>query len=415
MSKEENNTQKAYRIDKNLALGRQLIEEGKKIDTALKLINKSARSGETKGKSYFEVGRIIRNGLPGLEANPEESRGYFDAARENFNAQEEDKDGRDYRERGDYYYYGYGTHPADSNQALEFYDLGAKEGDEESKKKADAIRATLKKGNSEQAPRFDKKAVVSLSEEKEEKKPAPVVEEKKPEPIIPEGGSPVYYAKAKESPAIRSEGQAIKTDDKDINEVIDNEQRLRKALRILDSASASRQDKLDAIERAKEASKEGSCRASVLVAYLYEGDNDFVKKDYLLAQSYYEKAISQGSVSALYRLGTLYTDRDASFYDADKGHARIIESARKGYSWALLYLGDCFREKVRDPRNLDVAYRYYALAGERGLGLAYHNRAEIDASRQQFELASEHEKLALNHGYDSTKGYQDPVFYSLHI
>ena len=54
MSKEENNTQKAYRIDKNLALGRQLIEEGKKIDTALKLINKSARSGETKGKSYFE-------------------------------------------------------------------------------------------------------------------------------------------------------------------------------------------------------------------------------------------------------------------------------------------------------------------------------------------------------------------------
>ena len=46
MSKEENNTQKAYRIDKNLALGRQLIEEGKKIDTALKLINKSARSGD---------------------------------------------------------------------------------------------------------------------------------------------------------------------------------------------------------------------------------------------------------------------------------------------------------------------------------------------------------------------------------
>ena len=26
-----------------------------------------------------------------------------------------------------------------------------------------------------------------------------------------------------------------------------------------------------------------------------------------------------------------------------------------------------------------------------------------------------YEQLALNHGYDSTKGYQDPVFYSLHI
>lgn len=410
MSREETNSQKNYRIDKNLALGRKLIEEGKKVDTALKLINKSARNGETKGKSYFEVGKIIREGLPGLEANPEESRGYFDAARENFNAQEEPKDGRDYRERGDYYYYGLGTHPADVNQALEFYELGAKEGDEESKKKAEAIRATLKKGNSEKAPRLDEKAEVQ-PEVKPEVNPEP----KKPEPVIPEGGAPVYYAKAKETTSIRSEEQAIKTDDKDINDVIDHEQKLRKALRILDSASATRQDKLDAIALAKEASQEGSCRASVLVGYLSEGDNEFVRKDYLVAKSYYEKAIEQGSVSALYRLGILYTDQDSGFYNAEKGHARIVESARKGYSWALRYLGDCFREKVRDPRNLDVAYRYYALAGERGLGLAYHNRAEIDASRQQFDLASDHEKLALAHGYDSTKGYQDPVFYSLHI
>ena len=55
------------------------------------------------------------------------------------------------------------------------------------------------------------------------------------------------------------------------------------------------------------------------------------------------------------------------------------------------------------------------MAGERGLGVSYHSMAEIDASRQQLELAKLHERLAVENGYDPNVGYQDPLFYSLHI
>jgi hypothetical protein len=41
--------------------------------------------------------------------------------------------------------------------------------------------------------------------------------------------------------------------------------------------------------------------------------------------------------------------------------------------------------------------------------------AEIDASRQQLDLAAQHEKLATDNGYDPALGYQDPLFYSLHV
>ena len=41
--------------------------------------------------------------------------------------------------------------------------------------------------------------------------------------------------------------------------------------------------------------------------------------------------------------------------------------------------------------------------------------AEIDASRQELALAKEHEHLAFDNGYDPALGYQDPLFYSLHI
>ena len=41
--------------------------------------------------------------------------------------------------------------------------------------------------------------------------------------------------------------------------------------------------------------------------------------------------------------------------------------------------------------------------------------AEIDASRQEFELAKVHEKYAFYHGYDKEVDEQDPLFFSLHI
>lgn len=379
----------SYTIDSDLKAGMALLAEGKKIDSALKLINKSAKVGTTKGKSFFEIARIMREGAGGIQGNPEESRRYYDAAMEHF--LHEPCDSMDHREMGDYYYYGLGTEKADLNRALEYFDLAASEGDELATERAAEIRKAQNKGTPASAP--------VLTPETQVKETKLYVE-----------ASPVTA-----SPVVSSDAEPAKEEDPLLASVIDSEQLTIKALRLLDSLSSNRQDKLDGIELAKSAAENGSARAAVLVGYLYEGDNSLVAKDYDEAKKYYEKAIELNSAAAMFRLGIIYTDKEASFFDLNKGHELIIESAHRGYAWALAYIGDCFRLKVVDSRNLDLAYRYYAMAGERGLGIGYHNMAEIDASRQQLALAKEHEKLAVENGYDTCIGYQDPLFYSLHI
>ena len=387
----------SYTIDNDLKEGLALVEGGKEVKKGLSLINRSALSGKTKGKSYFTIGEFIREGKGGIEANPEDAARFFDTAMVLFGKQET-RDSLDLREMGDYYNYGYGSEPVDKLKALEYYDQAAKDGDDIAKQRAEEIRASLKGGTSETAPSLTPETVAA---------PAPV-EKKAEEPVKEE--TPVEKA-----PVVASINQPIESTDKIINDEIDADQILIRALHLLDSVSASLQEKQDAVELAKAASDDGSLRASVLVGYLYEGDNNLVARDYDKAKEYYEKAIAQGSSSALFRLGILYTDEETSYYDVKKGHDLILQSAHAGYYFALCYLGDCFRSKVNDPKNLEVAYRYYALAGERGLGYAYHNMAEIDASRQELSLAKEHEHLAFDNGYDPALGYQDPLFYSLHI
>jgi TPR repeat protein len=381
----------SYTIDNDLQAGLDLLNEGKKVDTALKLINRSARKGTTKGKSYFEVGRIIREGIPGLEADPEESKKFYDIAADHFN--HEPRDSMDNREYGDYYYYGLGSEEADKNRALEYYDAAAADGDELAKQRADEIRGQIEKGDSSSAPTLTpetdaKEEVVEAVNEDETVVAAPVVE---------------------------NENKPAEISDKVIQDEIDSDQILIKAIRVLDSVSATDQERLDAVELARIAAEEGSIRANVLLGWLYEGDNNLVEADLEKAKEFYEIAIEHGSCSAEFRLGMLYTDKDVPFCDVEKGHQLIIDAAHDGYTFALCYLGDCFRTKVDDVRNLEVAYRYYALAGERGLGLGYHYMAEIDASRQQLDLAAQHEKLATDNGYDPALGYQDPLFYSLHV
>ena len=381
----------SFTIDNDLQAGLDLLSEGKKVDTALKLINRSARKGTTKGKSYFEVGRIIREGIPGLEADIEESKKFYDIAAAHFSR--EPRDSMDNREYGDYYYYGLGSEEADKNRALEYYDAAIAEGDALAKQRADEIRGQIEKGDSSSAP-----TLTPETEAKEEN--VPVVNE----------DSTVQAA-----PVVENINKPVEISDKVIQEEIDSDQILIKALRVLDSNTASDQERLDAIELARIAAEEGSIRANVLLGWLYEGDNHLVAADLDKAKEYYEIAIAHGSCSAKFRLGMLYTDKDVPFYDIEKGHDMIIDAAHDGYTFALLYLGDCFRAKVDDVRNLEVSYRYYALAGERGLGMGYHNMAEIDASRQQLDLAAQHEKLATDNGYDPALGYQDPLFYSLHV
>ena len=376
---EENQKLNDVTIDIDLKEGVDLVQEGKKIEAGLRLINKSARTGTTKGKSYFEVGRIIREGIPGLDANPEEARKYFDAAMEHF--EHSAQDSLDQREMGDYYNYGLGTKPVDKNKALSYYDSSAEKGDEISAQRAAEIRAQLAKGTATTNP------VLTPETEAVENAEGTIVNENAP----------------------------VEITDEDVKKVVDEDQLLIKAIRVLNDSESTKQEKEDAVELVKAATEEGSMRATVLTAYLFEGDNELVPEDVNKAKEFYEKAIEKGSSTAMYRLGILYTDEEVPFANVKKGRELILQAAHAGNAWALAYLGDCFRVKVDDKRNLEVAYRYYALAGERGLGLAYHFMAEIDASRQQLDLAQDHERLAIEFGYDPELGYQDPAFYGLSI
>lgn len=379
-----------YNMDKDLAVGLQLINEENKIDAGLKLLNQSARFGTTKGKSFFEIANIVRNGLKGLKPDIEQARKYYDVAMLYFKAEE--KDSMDYREMGDYYYYGLGTEPIDKNLALEYYKLAFD--DSIAQERVAEIEKQLSKGDSSSSP--------ALTENTEAKENIP--------DDLSNNTTNIFVA-----PIISDENKPADISDRIIASEVDADQILIKVIRILDSVSTTKQEKIDAVELCKVAVENGSLRACVLMGYLYEGDNELVETDFDKAKEYYELAIEHGSCSAKFRLGILYTDPDTTYYDLEKGHNLIIDAAHDGYTFALQYLGDCFRLKVDDTRNLDVAYRYYALAAERGLGIGYHNMAEIDASKQQTDLASKHEKLAIDNGYDVKLGYQDPLFYSLHI
>lgn len=377
-------------IDKDLQEGLRLLDEGTSIDKAFKLINKSARRGKSKGKSFFVIGRIIREGnkAANMSGDHEEARRYYDTAIKEFTKHDEETlDSLDFRDMGDYYYYYLGTEARDLNKALYYYKKSADLGDEESAKKVSTIEAELASGNENQAP--------TLSENTK-------VETEKPEPSDLEDVTPKEL--------LRPEGRIYETKDEEIKKVISSDEVLLRAIRLLTSNAATESEREEGLEMIKMASEEGSVRALVLLGYLYEGDNSLVAADFEKAKEYYEKAIALSSSVAMYRLGLLYGNEELSFYDEKQGHDLIIQSARLGYPYALNRLGDAYRAKVYDTKNLDLAYQYYALAGEKGLGLAYHNMAEIDASRQQIDLSRQHEKSAEENGYVLASGEQEPAF-----
>ena len=317
----------SYKIDKELQEGMDLLKEEKKIDSALKLINHSARKGTTKGKSFFEVGRIIRTGVPGLEANPEESRRYYDAAMNHF--RHEPCDSMDYREMGDYYYYGLGTDAVNLNRALEYYDMAAKDDDELALQRATEIRETMKRGSATSAPALSPESalhedMIVSSTEKEETTPANAVAEE----LVAEDKETVQETVSEPqvtvSPVVSSESKPVVTDNKIVNEIISADQLLIRAIRLLDSDVSSEQDKLDGLELAKAAADEGSLRANILLGYIYEGENALVEGNYDLSRKYYETDIGLGSATAMYRLGKLYLEPDSPFYDDQVGH-KLIE------------------------------------------------------------------------------------------
>lgn len=458
----------SYTMDKNLEEGLNLLAEGKKIDTALKLINKSARKGKTKGKSFFEVGRIVREGIPGMEGNPEDARKYYDSAMSHFAKLDVNAlDCLDYREMGDYYNYALGTEEADKAKAVDYYKKAVELGDEVAKERLEQVEKELSSGSATTAPSLaapsttpaatpavKEAATKTVVEEKEETYPVvehePIPEEKKtiavaPSPVADVQPEPTVVTEVKEAapvaapapaveekpveekPAVEEapnvekakevvpEGKTYASDSAKVQHVIEGDQILIRAIRLIDSPVSTEKEVADGVELLKTAVEEGSMRAAVLLAYLYEGKSSFVSPNFELAKQNYEVAIGRGSSVAEYRLGLLYLSEDTYFYNEALGHEHIVKAARAGYAPALNYIGDAYRSKVTNPKNLEIAYRYYSLAGERGYGLAYHNMAEIDASRQEIALSREHEKYAILNGYDPDTCKQDPLTSSLHL
>ena len=408
-----------YTMDKNLEDGLKLLEEGKKVDTALKLINKSARKGTTKGKSFFEIGRIIREGINGnLEANPEEARKYYDKALSLFATTDDGKlDCLDYREMGDYFNYALGTEEADKNRAMEYYKKALDMGDEVSKERIAQLEKEMATGTANTAPVL----TPAVEEKKDEAAPAQVEEKKEvapapaPAPEPTPAPAPVEEKEPVKAPEVEPEGKTYMSDSKKVQSVIEGEQILIRAIRLIDSPISTDKEIGDGIELLKTAIEQGSMRAAVLLAYLYEGKSSYLAPNFELAKKYYEIACGRGSSVAEYRLGLLYLSPDTYFVNEGLGHEHIIKSARMGYAPALNYIGDSYRSKVTNPKNLEIAYRYYSLAGERGYGLSYHNMSEIDASRQEIDLAREHEKYAILNGYDPDTETQDPLHNALHL
>lgn len=368
----------AYTMDEKLEAGLELVKEGQ-YNRGLKLINQSARHADKRGKAFFEAGRLVKTGIPGIKPDAEFAKQYYDTACYYFF--QEDCDTMDYHDLGDYYFFGLGTEPQDIDRALEYYRLACKDNDDEvAAKMVKEIEAAKLK---EEGKVVDNDVVDSTTSS----------EVKKVEDLNATANNEDYQVLVKE-------------------ESVDD--MLLQAIRMIDNPASTEEERLDGVELAKAASEKGSVRAAILVAFLYEGNNSLLGRDVEMAKKYYLVAISRGSASAEYRLGLLYLDNDCAFKDDERGHDLIMSSARKGYSYALNYLGDCFRSKVNDPKNLAVAYRYYSLAGERKLGIAYHNMAEIDASRQDMALSKQHESYASRYGYDPAKGLQDPLFFIMH-
>ncbi len=419
----------AYNIDKNLEEGLTLLNEGKQTEKAFKLINKSVRKGTTKGKSFFEVGRILREGLGGLNPNEEEARRYYDASLATYSKMDEKElDGLDYRNLGDYYSYGLGNEAIDINKALNYYHRGADDGDEICVERIKALEQEAVFGSAENAPILN-----GEPEEAEEEAEAPYIydqqaaaapeEEEEVEPSVEESYEDSEYIapeveaeeeEAEEAPASAPARRSFIAQNDYINQVAQNDILLVNGLRIIISPLSTASDVAEGVELVKRASDEGSMRAAVYLGHLYEGgEYSVVAKNLNLAKDYYELAVGRGSSAAEYYLGLLYLNPDFQQHNDLLGHEHILNSARKGYSYALNYIGDVYRSKVNDPKNLELAYRYYSLAGDRGLGLAYHNMAEIDASRQETILAREHERYAILHGYDPVNPRQDPLFFSI--
>lgn len=152
----------------------------------------------------------------------------------------------------------------------------------------------------------------------------------------------------------------------------------------LESGDAQEGDSYySAIELFKEAAAHGNKDVYNTIGYIYqhhaqvyaEGAGPIDPKDYAaLVESYYNKAIANGSLNAIYNLATCYDRADSRTgfeRDFDKALALYRMGANQGNAYCLTELGQMYRN-----RTISSSDKYPEVAAFECFSKAYENQPE---------------------------------------
>lgn len=177
------------------------------------------------------------------------------------------------------------------------------------------------------------------------------------------------------------------------------------ALRILTEPGHESKERDSALVTLDRLSAEGHVRATVLLGICYD-EGFYVEKSLELAKEYFERATFLGSANGEYRLGVLML-QDNQYRDLEKGAQHIKNAAGRGLKDALNTLGDMYVKGLGVEKSEKEAEKYYRLAADRGLGLAFFHLYELANARGEHQAADKFLSQAKEHGYDVTTGKQD--------
>ena len=131
------------------------------------------------------------------------------------------------------------------------------------------------------------------------------------------------------------------------------------------------------------------------VSYEYIiGSAFLVLKQYKKVEEYYEKAIKNGDVSAMYNLAVLYQQENANYQKAEKYYLKAID---KGDGMAMYNLALLYEKESKDYKK---AEKYYLMAIEIGLAVAANNLALLyEQKYQDYIKAEEYYLKAIEKGH----------------
>ncbi|MDR7308924.1 tetratricopeptide repeat protein [Rhodoferax saidenbachensis] len=109
-------------------------------------------------------------------------------------------------------------------------------------------------------------------------------------------------------------------------------------------------------EALREATKDGSAKSKMAIAYFLARTNSKEAIDWL------QKATDQGSSEAEYKLGIIYWYGQLGTSDSAEGLKLIRRAASQGYSDAVVWLARAYHQGTDLPANLVAAYALHFLA-----------------------------------------------------